>query len=80
MSERLPSPEQPDKPRLNEAQAATLSTLCARYGVEYNPDHYWVRPASYYDLPGYATGWIGGDEYEGRTIYVGVDQEGAASS
>jgi hypothetical protein len=89
MSERLPEPE---KPRLTEAQEATLRDLCERYRVEYDPDHYHVNPPDSVIAPGYAEGWLGGGHHANPqymkpyepaghpTIYVGVDPEGRANS
>lgn len=73
---------------MTEAQESTLATLCERYHVAYDPDHY--HPT--FDLPSsWVAGWIGGPDQAGSfndkgerlyggTIYVGVSPEGAASS
>lgn len=74
---------------LSMAQWVALKSLCSRYDVEFDPEHY--KPA--YDLPdGYVSGWVGGqrhanpqyakpDEPAGKpTLYVGVSLEGEVSS
>lgn len=62
---------------MTPAQEQALRSICERYKREYDPSHYWVRPADYYDLPRWATGWVGGDE---STIYIGVSPEGEVHS
>jgi len=68
---------------ITNAQEEALRRLCERYGVEYDPRHYELRP---FDLPeGYVCGWVGGPDHSGwparkRTIYVGVSPQGEASS
>ena len=60
-------------------QEVSLSAICERYLVEYNPIHY--RPA--FDLPeGYVAGWVGGVAIQAThpTIYVGCSPEGIISS
>jgi hypothetical protein len=70
---------------MTNQQAQTLRTLCERYGVAYDPEHY--TPA--FDLPtGWVNGWVGGREHATLvlggsarpTIYVGVSPEGEAHS
>jgi hypothetical protein len=59
----------------NEGQARALFALCERYGVVYDPAHYW-RDSS---LPaGYVSGWVGGPSE--RRLFVGCSPEGAISS
>lgn len=86
--ETLPQPER----RLTTAQEESLRTLCEWYQVEYAPDHYYVHPADDWMMPGYATGWLGGnhhvnpaygepEEPRGKaTIYVGCSPTGEVSS
>ena len=60
--------------RFTPAQRDRLVALCIAYGVEFVEDHYWPQ----FDLPpGYVAGWIGGRP---GTLYVGVDEDGVASS
>lgn len=55
---------------MTDAQRAALTSLCERYGVEFDASHY--RPT--FDLPSdYVAGWVG-------TIYVGVSPDGRVSS
>lgn len=70
---------------MTDAQVATLTALCKRYGVEFVAEHYSPQ----FDLPDdYVAGWIGGTDHglvDGKrtnatTIYVGVSAEGDASS
>lgn len=62
---------------LTRAQETRLRKLCQGYGVEFDAAHY--RPS--FELPdGYVSGWIGGPNAAGRTLYVGVDRDGNASS
>ena len=57
-------------PMTNE-QAAALLSLCARYGVPFNPWTFEVNP---FDLPtGYVSGWVG-------PLYVGCAPDGEVSS
>ena len=65
--------------RLTLLQETSLSAICERYHVAYNPIHY--RPQ--FDLPeGYVAGWVGGVEIQAEqpTIYVGCSPEGIISS
>lgn len=77
MSERLKSPEQPERLRPNELQEDKLRQLCEAYRVEYSPDHYFVHAADSSMMPLWAEGWIGGEQ---GTLYVGVSPEGQAHS
>lgn len=62
---------------LNLPQQAALRSLCERYGVGYDPEHYAVNPDDAWMMPGWAEGWIGGVQ---TTIYVGVSPEGEVNS
>lgn len=65
--------------RLTLLQQASLSAICERYHVAYNPDHY--RPT--FDLPeGSVAGWVGGVAIQVAhpTISVGCSPEGIISS
>lgn len=42
--ERFPSPEEPERYKINTAQEEALRNLCHRYGVEYRADDYYVYP------------------------------------
>lgn len=80
MSEGLPLPEA----QLNPAQEAALQAICGRYGVEYDPDHYFVYPDDASMMPSWCEGWVGGPEHahgtERPTIYVGCSPEGGIYS
>ncbi|SIS12060.1 hypothetical protein [Williamsia sterculiae] len=78
MTERY-SPE-PEALRLNDAQVEALERICARYGVEYDPGHYFIYPPGSVMMSGYAEGWVGGTDYAHRTLYIGVSPDGRISS
>lgn len=60
---------------MTEAQEKALRSLCERYGVTFDKDHY--HPT--FDLPdGYVAGWIGGTD--SQKLYVGCDPDGRISS
>lgn len=62
---------------MTHGQRETLVDLCARYRVEFNPEHYRVIPQSASMMAGWVEGWLGGDE---STLYVGVDPDGRSHS
>lgn len=78
MSEQPPKSDHP----LTLLQETALYAICARYNVEYNPDHY--HPTGILDgLPeGYYAGWVGGWQIQKThpTLYIGVSPEGRISS
>lgn len=60
-------------------QDGALRNICARYSVQYDPNHY--QPTC--DLPeGYVAGWVGDWQIqkEHPTIYIGCSPEGRISS
>lgn len=64
------------------AQRDKLQLLCERFRVAFDPTHYRVNSdaAGGFALPGFAEGWIGGNEQANRTIYVGVEPNGDSHS
>lgn len=74
--ERLPLPEY----QMTEAQVQALGALCARYQVDFKPEHYHPAHGGIDSLPeGWYAGWAGGLEIQAtrRTVYCGVSPEGS---
>jgi len=60
---------------LTPEQVAALTKLCDRYGVKFDPAHYYPP----FDLPsGWVAGWVGGAVR--RKLYVGCSPEGSVHS
>lgn len=78
--ERFPSPEEPERYKINTAQEEALRDVCGRYGVAYSADDYRINSPNASMMASYALGWVGGDEYVEKTIYVGVDPDGRVNS
>jgi|GEM_PF-6292786 len=78
--ERFPSPEEPERYKINTAQEEALRNLCHRYGVEYRADDYYVYPPDAAMCPGYAEGWVGGYVDGESRLYVGVSPVGRVNS
>ncbi|MBW4818730.1 hypothetical protein F6X56_14960 [Rhodococcus erythropolis] len=78
--ERFPSPEEPERYKINTAQEEALRNLCHRYGVEYRADDYYVYPPDAGMTPSWAEGWVGGYDDGQQRLYVGVSPEGEIHS
>lgn len=67
----------PEPEFLTLAQKKTLARICTRYSVCFRYADYHPDPSL---PPRWVSGWIGGKQCAGKTIYVGVSPEGEAAS
>lgn len=65
---------------LTQEQYDKLKMSCERWKVPFDPAHYrtWSTTATF--TPGFAEGWVGGNDYAGKTIYLGVEPGGRSHS